>query len=329
MSIDVHSHFYFPRYVQMMRGRTSIPRIVLEGGNDRLLIMPEEDTMGLEGRGRPIDSSYWEMEQKIGFMKANGIEGAVLSLGNPWLDFLSPEGAVPLARQLNLDLEKICSENPGSFRGLGVLPLQDISASLSELNHMASLTYVKGAILGTKGAGKGLDDSALDPVWQRAEELGLFFYLHPNYGIGEERFGNFAYTLNFALGFPFETTIAVARLILSGVLERCPWLKLIVSHGGGTIPYLSGRLDGIAKAHGKTPKQKPSEYLRRLYYDVSVYHAPALDCLLAFAGPGRLMFGTDHPFKKGASEMFESLAGLSANDRSMILERNARDLFNF
>ena len=102
-----------------------------------------------------------------------------------------------------------------------------------------------------------------------------------------------------ALGFPFETTTAVTRLILGGTFERFPGLKIMVAHSGGALPYLAGRLDACVLGHvdgNVRLRHAPSEYLRMMYYDAISYQVPTLELLIALVGADRLMFGTDHPF---------------------------------
>ncbi len=327
MTIDVHSHLYFPRYVDMLRGRDHLPRIILEGDAERLVIFPEEESGG-GMRGRPIDSDYWNLEHKLKYMETYEIEVTILSLANPWVDFLKGEDATSWAQELNQDLEEMCGAHPRRIYGLGILPLQSISGSVKELERIAGFTWLRGAMIGTRGAGRGLDDPALDPVWAKAENLGLVVYVHPHYGIGIDRYGDHSYTLNFAFGFPFETTIAVARLILSGVLERYPDLKLVLAHAGGTLPYLSGRLDGCAKSYSSKLGHSPGDDLRRLYYDVTAFHRPAIKCAIDFAGAHRLMFGTDHPFRKDPAAIYDSIGDLGPKVQAAIRDGNAEELFD-
>ncbi len=328
MVVDVHSHLYLPRYVNMLRGRDHLPRIVFEGGGERLLILPEEERGG-GLRGRPIDSEYWSVDLKLKHMDRYGIDVTILSPANPWLDFVGAGDVALKTQELNQDLQELCAAHPHRLYGLGVLALQDIPGALKELERIARLSCLRGVMIGTRGAGRGLDDPVLDPVWEKAEKLGLVIYIHPHYGIGADDFGSHCYALNFALGFPFETSIAAARLVLSGVFERFPGLKLVLAHAGGALPYLSGRLDGSAGSYSSRLPSSPSDYLRRLYYDVTAFHRPAVRCAVEFAGPDRLMFGTDHPFRKDPSAVYESIEGLLEKDQDLIREGTARTLFGF
>src|SRR5258708_18864443 len=164
---------------------------------------------------------------------------------------------------------------------------------------MAGLPHRPGVISGPAGGGKGLDDQAFEPIWKAAADTGLFVFIHPHYGIGHGLFPDTGHALMLALGFTFETSIAVSLLILRGALERHPGLKLLIAHAGGTLPYLAGRLDSFVKndiSKGFGLPHPPSPYLRRCSHDSIAYHGPPLAALEAFAAPSKLMFGTDHPF---------------------------------
>ena len=101
---------------------------------------------------------------------------------------------------------------------------------------------MRGIIIGSAGRGRGLDDPDFEPIWKAAADAGLFVFIHPHYGIGHGLFPDTGHAMMLALGFTFETSIAVSLLILRGVLERHPALKLLIAHAGGTLPYLAGRL---------------------------------------------------------------------------------------
>lgn len=147
----------------------------------------------------------------------------------------------------------------------------------------------------------------MEPIYEACSRLGLTIFLHPHYGLGEganySLLSGYGHVLPLALGFPFETTIAVSRLLLSGALDRHPALTCLLAHAGGAIPFLAGRLDSCLASDPEVAariKLTPSEYLRRNFvYDGVIYHRPGLEALLEFLGPehrGKVVFGTDHPF---------------------------------
>jgi len=297
--IDVHTHMYLPRYVALLRQRTKVPRIVSRAGGDRLIILPDEEADSSTSAGRPIGGEFHEVRRKLAFMDHHGIAVSVVSSANPWIDFVEPEEAPALAAQLNDDLEEICVQSNGRLLGFGVLALQRPETCAAELRRIAGHPHMKGIIIGSAGRGRGLDDPDFEPIWRAAADAGLFVFIHPHYGVGHGLFPDTGHAMMLALGFTFETSIAVSLLILRGVLARHPSLKLLIAHAGGTLPYLSGRLDScvkndISKDFG-LPKP-PSHYLRQCWYDSIAYHGPALAALEAFADPAKIMFGTDHPF---------------------------------
>ena len=209
LTIDVHTHVYLPRYMSYLRQRTQVPRIFSDHDTlkERLVILPGEDT-GSTRSGRPVGPEYYDPQVKLDFMKRHGIDVSILSLANPWLDFVVPKESEQLARDLNKDLQEWCSSYP-EFFGFGVLPTLSIQGCVQELTHVASLPKLKGVIMGTHGLGKGLDDPELEPLFATAERLGLVIFLHPHYGIPRELYGDLdnGHVLPLALGFPFETTL--------------------------------------------------------------------------------------------------------------------------
>lgn len=285
--------------MQMLRERREVPRVATIGGEDRLIILPDEDDDTSTSAGRPVGGEYFDTARKLQYMDTHNIGVSVLSLANPWLDFLSAAEAPDMAKLMNDDMQNECDKSGGRFYGFGVLPTADIDASCAELERIASMERMRGIIFSTHGLGRGLDDPRLLPVYQTVEKLGLTIFLHPHYGVGVEHFEGYGHALYLALGFTFETTTAISRLILSGLLDKVPDLKLLLAHTGGTLPFLAGRLDSCYKHDlhlAGTLEHLPSEYLQRMFYDGIAYHFPALDCAQQMVGTDRIMFGTDHPF---------------------------------
>lgn len=340
-SIDVHTHIYLPTYVDMLRTRSAVPRVVDRNGLSRLLILPGKDEEDSPVAGRPFGREYFDIAGKIRFMDNHGIALSVLSLANPWVDFLPPAEAVELARVFNDDMEAVCAASGGRLRGFGVLPLKAPAAAAEELARIATLAHLRGAIIGTSGAGHGLHDPALEPVWTEAARGGHMMFVHPHYGLGNAAYEGTGHALFLALGFPFETSVAIARLILAGVMDRHGALKLLVAHAGGTLPYLAGRLDSCVGTERQVDfalKAAPSEYLKRMYFDSIGYHTPALLALIALVGHERVMFGTDHPFFPprdaaldlatcmwpSPQENYAAIEGLPVAQQQAVLNANAR-----
>ncbi|KAJ4478334.1 amidohydrolase 2 [Lentinula aciculospora] len=373
--VDVHTHLYLPRYASLLRQRTALPKIItrtgIDGQNEERLVILKDEPSG----GRPIGRSYVERDEKLKFMKKHGIDISIVSTANPWLDFLHPKEAHELALQLNDDLEEYCATGPSvsgtSMRqlyGFGLLPIVpkiSIESLLEAVRQIFASPHLRGIIMGTRGIGKGLDDQMLDPVWSAISEAGLTVFLHPHYGIPKEAWGekNNGHVLPLALGFPMETTIATTRLILSGVFDRFPSLRLFLAHSGGALPQLSSRLASCIDHDpvvASRLKHDARFYLGKLYLDAVCYGPEELGFVsdvLARAsrydtgskdvvsggrsmGSERLLFGTDHPFfpPLSTSEKWKSVVenldaidnvqGWTEADKDGVKGGNAISLFN-
>ncbi|KAI4159454.1 MAG: hypothetical protein L6R39_000356 [Caloplaca ligustica] len=247
-------------------------------------------------------------------MNTHKIDISVLSLANPWLDFLKASEAAKWARKINDELNNISANSKGRIYAFGCLPLSaPVPDTVAEIKRLASPTcsHIHGIILGTSGLGNGLDDSAMIPVWQALQEHKLLAFIHPHYGLPSEVFGSrmqeSGHVLPLSLGFPLETTIAFTRMYLVGVFDRFPCLQILLAHAGGAVPALAGRVQscveherGYYGDEGKRvggPTRTIGEVLRRnVYLDAVSYSETGLRAAVDMVGKDRLMFGTDHPF---------------------------------
>ena len=124
-AIDVHTHMYLPSYMEVLRKRTEVPRVLSVGGEDRLVILPGEDDEISTSTGRPIGREYWDVKAKIEYMDMHGIETSIVSLANPWLDFLEGDPAASVAQELNDELQGICEASNGRLLGMATLPVKN------------------------------------------------------------------------------------------------------------------------------------------------------------------------------------------------------------
>jgi aminocarboxymuconate-semialdehyde decarboxylase len=326
MIVDIHTHFYLPSYLDRLRANPFPPRVVRAPDGDRFVIFAEEQAATA---GRPFGPEYSSVDAKLAYMDRHGIDLSVLSLGNPWVDFMDPPEAAEWATRLNDELDALCAGQP-RLRAFGVLPLQEADAACAEVERIHARPRLVGAILGTRPGGRHLDDPALVPFWATAARLKLPLFVHPHYTVGADWLGGYGHALHLGLGFTFETTAAVARLVLSGALDRHPGLTLILAHGGGTLPYLAGRLDACLAVDPQAARhlQRPfSAYLGQLYYDALVYHAAGVACALDLAGANHLLFGSDHPFSiADPAACLEAIYVAAPAQAEQITSANARRL---
>lgn len=316
--VDIHTHVYPQSYLDMLRARKTVPYIHDPSTPDappRLIILSSDDdpSIPLDQRGRPVDSSYSDINVKLEFMRRHGINVSVISLANPWLDFLEPNQARTWAERVNDDLEATCAnankESKERLFAFGALPLSAPNTDIvvGEVERLKTLPHLRGVIMGTSGLGNGLDDEKLDPIWNVLQNTDTLLFLHPHYGLPDEAFGGtdtinrYGHVLPLALGFPLETTIAVTRMLLAGVFDRFPRLKILLAHSGGTLPFLAGRIESCIRherrfvANGGDlpgPQRSVWDVLNtNIYLDAVVYGTAGLKAAVAAGGKDRLLFG--------------------------------------
>ncbi|EMD90710.1 hypothetical protein COCC4DRAFT_126737 [Bipolaris maydis ATCC 48331] len=329
--VDIHTHVYPPKYMELLRSRSTVPYVrTFPDAPDsaRLIILPGEDdpSMPSTSRGRPIGQEYYEIKEKIAFMDLHKIDKSVISLANPWLDFLPAEEAGEAAKKINDDVNDQCSQYPGRLYFFGTLPLSASPEVITaEIERLSTLKYARGVIMGTSGLGQGLDDAKLDPVYAALEKHQQLIFLHPHYGLPASVYGprasEYGHVLPLALGFPLETTIAVSRMLLSGVWDRFTKLSVLLAHSGGTLPFLAGRIescilhDGHLKKHGKTQNRRDVWDILKtnIYLDAVIYSEVGLKAALDASGSDRLLFGTDHPFFPPLEEDAKEWHSVNAN----------------
>lgn len=235
-----------------------------------------------------------------------------------------------LARLQNDRLAEMVSSNPERFTAIGTVPLQDSRRSLEELDYLAGTLGFHGVQISSNVAGKDLDDPRFRPLFARAEELGMVVLIHPN-GFSEGTRFRDHFMVN-VVGNPMESTIALTRLIFSGVLADQADLKLCVVHGGGYLPTYHARMDHAWRVRPECRtriSEPPSTYLRRVYFDTMLFSPQILGHLIAFAGADHVMLGTDYPFDMGETDPvgFVDAVGLSPGDTATIRGRTAAALF--
>jgi len=182
--------------MDLMRRREQIPKVIKDnGGNEMVVLLKEEEGKGANSKGRPVGPQYWDRAEKIKFMDTHGIDVSVVSLANPWLDFLTPAEAVDAARQLNDDMQTYCetfsadqaadstsysAQTDNRLFAFGSLPLvPGISTKqvLQALDQVKGQSYLRGIVMGTKGIGKGLDDPEMEPVYEAIAASGLVVFV--------------------------------------------------------------------------------------------------------------------------------------------------------
>jgi len=321
--IDTHAH-YLPQGLLDRLGREigRFPSIELlrDRGQYRLAFAGRAPT-------RPISPKLRDAEQRAEWMHGHGIEIQIVS---GWLDSFgyelpAAEGAA-WSRFMNEHVLRE-TEDAAHFTPLGTVPLQDGRLAAAVLGEALDAGFT-GVMIGTQpeGAAGNLDDPDLDPFWEAAAERGATVYLHPMFGCGDPRLDDYA--LVNAVGRGVDTTTAVARLLFSGHFTKYAGMRFILSHGGGALPYLLGRLARNWEIH-------PGEYadpvagFRTLYFDSVLFDPAALEFLAKTAGVERIVLGSDYPFPIGDPDPTAIVrrAGFADREADLILGETAAALF--
>jgi aminocarboxymuconate-semialdehyde decarboxylase len=274
-----------------------------------------------------------EPAARIGWMQEAGLDRQILSI---WADIfgygLPPEKGAAWHGLMNDCLGRFCEQHDRAFSWLASGPLNDAARAARELERAVTQSGAIGAVVAANVDGVNLGELPLDEYWAAAVALDVPVFIHPTQPSPAARSKRFA--LNQTVQYTFDTTLAFGSLVESGVLDRFPDLQLVLSHGGGGVPYLIGRFDcmhanGDRVGQGMVAKAQPSAYLRRMHYD-SILHSPeALRYLAGVVGTDRIVVGTDESFPPADRDPMGSLrrAGFSASELHAIAEDNPRRLF--
>lgn len=328
-AIDVHAHYVPPSVVERVQATGAAIGIKVFEEPPGCQCLHFDHGLKI----RPFFETLLDMDTRRRAMETQGVGCQILSV---WADLFAygmPRAAgIAWHTLLNDCLARAVDAEPDRFRMLVSVPLQAPDEAARMLEDGARTRGAIGAVVGGHVAGVNLGDAPLDPFWATAERLRLPVFLHPGDPMPGERYRR--YGLAQAVSYTTDTSLAVGSLIGAGVLDRFPRLDVILSHGGGGVPYLAGRYDcmhrvGDRKTSGNRAEAPPSSYLRRFHYD-TILHAPApLRFLADLVGSDRLVLGTDYPFPVQDLDPVATAhgIGLGAVEIARVLDGNARTLF--
>jgi aminocarboxymuconate-semialdehyde decarboxylase len=321
-AIDIHAHFVPEEYLRLIETQGEPYGVSLCPGANGPMIVVGQAVIG------PITAHYHNLDLRLKSMDAQRVTVHALSLNPPMVYWADNALGVRLARLVNDALAEATRAHSDRFVGLATLPMQDPEAAVAEMERAVSELGCRGIYLGTNVRGKELTDSSFLPVFERINALRVPVFLHPLNVIGSQRLTS--YYLHNLLGNPFDTAVAAANLIFSGILDRFPKLEICLPHAGGAFPYLIGRLNHgwKVRAECRALKKPPLSYLRRFTYD-TISHAPeALRYLINLVGVDRVMLGSDYCFDMGYERPLKVVTALklSSNDQQRILGGNAKKL---
>jgi len=324
MIIDTHAHAVPGSLIEVLRAERRIfpsVRLLAEGGTTRMAFAGEAPT-------RPIAPPLSDLQTRKEWLARQKVDHQVVG---GWTDVygyeLPGDEGADWARFLNEHLRKE-ADALASVTPLATVPLQNGALAARVLAEALDAGFA-GAMIGTqpKGVGGTLDDAGLDPFWEVASARRATIFVHPMYICGDDRLTG--YDLVNAVGRLTDTTVAMARLLFSGHLTRFPGVTLVVSHGGGALPYALGRLRRNRAIHPEGYAD-PFDGFRRLYFDTVLFEPQALRFLCDVAGADRVVLGSDYPFPIGDPEPTRVVddTPLTEAERHAILGETAARIFH-
>jgi aminocarboxymuconate-semialdehyde decarboxylase len=325
MNIDLHSH-YFPVEALQNPGKYSAraPKLVLENG--KLSVTSQIGS-------RPgLGAGAYDPSARIKALDEMEIDVQAIS-PSPILLFYWEEAAVAahFSRRQNEAIQAVVRKHPDRFIGFGSVPLQSVADSIVIAEEAKSMG-LKGLEIGNAVGDRPLDDPAFEPFFEAAQRLDMLLFVHPLEG-GLDADDPLSPVLGNVLQFTFRTTMMIERMILKGMFEKYPNLRLCLSHGGGLLAFNIWRLDhsyGLRPELKKVLPRKPSEYLKRLYFDTIVHAVSVLEYLVKAVGADRVVIGTDNPMAMGDFDCVRKVKALQLPDieRDLVLGGNAARALN-
>lgn len=322
--VDCHGHLLVPSANEVLAGRSGLAE---EWAADTVANSADS----LERNRLQLAQRHGQLtdpDRRLSDMDAMGVDIQVVGpmpMHHYWAE---PALAERFTLRTNEAVAAHCKHAADRLVGLGTVPVQHPDLAAELLTDAVHRLGLRGFSVSTNVAGRELADPAFEPLWAKAAELGAVVFVHPwGCTLGARLADNY---LANSVGQPVENTVALATLILSGLLDRLPGLRLCFAHGGGYLPTGIARADHAwhVRPDARGSVRPPSEYLRQIWFDALVYTPAALRALVDAAGPHHVVLGTDYPFDMGILDPLDRLAaaGLDRDDTAAIESTNALTL---
>jgi len=323
--IDIHTHYYPEAFFQKIRE------------------LPGEFTFDKDPTGRTIikyrgarffgiQPPMTDVGKRLEDMDRVGIDIEVISLSTPNVFFADEQHQPEIARMVNDAYADLIAKHGNRFKGFASIPMDAPDAALKELQRALNELKLNGVILLSNIRGRALTSPVYRPFFEEANRMRLCILLHPMLPSDTEPFRE--YVLGPIIGFPFDTTLAVARMCYDGLLRDFPDIRWIIAHIGGGVPYLMERMDNgfrdFAECRVKIDRL-PSTYLKKLYYDTVTFSPYTLHMARDMVGTDHMLMGSDYPHLLGSIERsvtsIEAL-NIPVHEKQRIFEGNAMSILN-
>ena len=306
---DLHTHFYTEQFFQTVRDLPS------EFSFDK---SPSGQTI-ITYRGARffgVTPAMTDVSKRLEDMDRVGIEVEVISLSTPNVFFTDAAHQPAVARMINDSYAELIATHPTRFKGFASIPMDAPDAALAELHRAIDELKLNGVILLSNIGGKPLTSPEYRPFFAEANRMKLCIFLHPMLPAQSDAFRE--YVLGPIIGFPFDTSLAVARMCYDGMLAEFPDIRWIIGHLGGAVPYLMERMDNgfrdFPECRAKID-QLPSVYLKRLFYDTVSFSQHTLMMVRNMVGADHMVMGSDYPHLLGSIDRaVSSIEGLEIRD---------------
>lgn len=324
--IDMHTHLLTQSWVDQIR-KFGAPSYGVGKRSDGVEALIEDGTMTMT-----LERKKFDVKMHVKSMDASGIDVGVLSLTSPNVFWGNAEVSAEAARMSNDGMREAVTAYPDRFRWLASIPWQHPDLAIKELARACANGAV-GVVALANVRGKHLNDPVFTPVWAEIDRRALPVFVHPSNPPGSDALQLGTGVLRLILptvGFTFDTTLAMTRLILDGFFDRYPNLTIIATHGGGALPFLSGRIDmfyNLLPEGEKKLNARPSEYLQRIYYDAILYKSESFHECVGLGGAGHVMLGTDYPHGTDVPLILSNIRELPKTEADAVLGANAVKLF--
>jgi len=323
--IDVHTHMFSRSWLELIK-KEGPPQYIHEAGSNGTELIFHKGAKFLTAV-----PGHFDYAMRVAAMDKAGVDIAVVSLTSPNCYFGSGEVSLRAAQLVNDDMAQAQSDYPERIRWMLSVPWEYPDLAVKEIERAHANGAVAAMVLANIN-GRHLTEPAFEPVWKALDERGLPVLVHPTVPPGGDALGIEQHNLAGSIGFMFDTTLAIGRMIFDGFFDRFPNLKIIASHAGGALPYIAGRLDRCFEmdaARRTRISLPPREYLRRIYYDSVTYSQDALELCIKVGGADNVMYGSDYPH--GIGDMVGCLARVDAlppTQRDAVRGGNALRIFD-
>ncbi len=325
LKLDLHTHFYTNEFFQTIRDLPSEFSFAESSTGQTIITYRGARFFG-------VTPAMTNVAQRIEDMDRVGIDVEVVSLSTPNVFLTDAEHQPSVARMINDSYADLIARHPKRFNGFASIPMDAPEAALKELHRVIDELKLNGVVLLSNIGGKPLTSPEYRPFFEEANRMKLCIFLHPMLPANADAFRE--YVLGPIIGFPFDTSLAVARMCYDGLFAELPDIRWIIGHLGGAVPYLMERMDNgfrdFADCRVKIDTL-PSVYLKRLYYDTVSFSPHTLNMVRGMVGADHMVMGSDYPHLLGSIDRaVSSIEGLEilGEEKQQIFSGTALSILN-